>query len=410
MSGSDTLRLIDTESTALGTLPNSDLTAGLTRKAKMNNLMALPMPVPKKKMVRYIKAAIFVSVLSTVFVLVRVHFFEEDSFKIPFLSSSSSSSHRIQHVKLDLKKKTLLLTEGASGKTLKIKFVSDLLDSSPDEDKCDQLLQPEELEEEPDIEPKLKFLVNPFEYTKCFRWKHTMLIVNDTSKRGGICYTVTWQTTSEKSTPENCISLAGAKWYGGSLLANQQWPLEDNSFTMQPYVSSRMNIFQEKSGGSFGPVLERMWFNTLGFGIIADSDDPLHVSLDKGELCLKSQFQDSPYVQTDTDGIRPLSLKYSICMERIALQIHRTLMRNYVWLPPSGPDEYMMKIPMWSNRGLNMNSPSQAQVLAFQVDIKKHFFASGYESIMRLVLFIFITFVQLLLMVELCAIEIQITI
>lgn len=331
------------------------------------------MAVPRRKLLRFIKAMIVISMLGTAFVFVRVHYFKEDSV---FHFSFFTSSYKIGDVvKLKMTDRTLSFMDSVSGRFLRVKFVGDSLKATPDLDSCEKVLGRSGTDAVHDKNVKLVG-IDPFQNSLCLKWSSTQLVVNDTRSRGSLCYSVHWLVPSEISSPKNCFSLSGAHWYGGSLLGDQQWPLEEASVQMQPFVSSPQSVFRSKSLGSYGPVLERMWINSAGFGIVADSDEPLHVSInadDNAQLCLKSQYKGSRYVSTSKSG--PLSLKYTVCMDRTAKLVHQHMMRNFIKLPNSTPSEALMRDPVWSTRGINMDNLTQSQALTHEIDIKEHFFA-----------------------------------
>ena len=331
------------------------------------------MAVPRKKLLRFIKAMIIISMLGTVFVFVRVHFFREDNvFSFAFFTSSYKIG---DVVKVQLIDRTLTFTDSLSGKFLKVKFIEDFLKDSPETDSCERIFGSTTAQATHDENLKLiKGGADPFKNSLCFKWGGTNLVVNDTESRGSRCYSVRWSTVTKISSPKNCLSLSEAHWYGGSLLDDQQWPLQEASIHMQPFVSSPHSVFQDKTLGSFGPVLERIWINSAGFGIVADSDEPLHVSVnadDNAQLCLKSQYKGSRYV--NTNKLSPLTLTYTVCMDRSAKLVHEHMVRNFIELPKSTPDETLMQEPVWSTRGINMNNLTQTQALTQEIDIKKHF-------------------------------------
>lgn len=361
LTDGDTVRLLEREREETAEAAER-LESDLDVKVKMTTgNMAV---APRKKLLRLIKAMIAISMLGTLFVFVRLHFFKEDNV---FSFSFSSSNYKIGDVvKLRLTDRTLSFVDDVTGKRLVVKFESDFLNVSPSQDSCASIFADKHFRPGED----------DFRNSICLKWKNAILVVNDTGSRGSQCFSVEWSMTSEVSSPKNCYSLSGAHWYGGSLLRKQEWPLEDNSVKMQPFVSAPMNVFEIYMGRSYGPVLERMWINSVGFGIVADSEIPLHVSVnadDNAQLCLKSQYQGSQYLAGKTQT--PLRLNYTVCMDRTAKQVHGHIMKNFVTLPSSGPAEKLMRDPVWSTRGINMNNMTEKDVLSFQINIRKKNFS-----------------------------------
>ncbi|XP_076436424.1 myogenesis-regulating glycosidase-like [Babylonia areolata] len=325
------------------------------------------MSVPRRKLYRCIKIALAITVLGLLFAAVSVH------FQTDGVSNFSIFIPRVYKindvVKLKLSDNTLSFADSASGQFLKVELAGDVLNTAPDLDSCAMILGTVDAEHA----RKLKLGFDPFAKSVCVKWKDTVLVVNDTNSREARCFSVHWKT-SQRSSPHNCVLLSGAHWYGGSLLREQQWPLEDMSIPMQPYISSPLHTVDDNADpGDYGPVLERMWINSGGFGIMADSDEPLHVSINahqKARLCLKTQHEG----YGESSKKNPLTLKYTVCMDRTARYVHQHLVKTLLTLPTESPDQQLMQDPVWSTRGINMDTLTQKQVLDLKIDITKHNF------------------------------------
>ncbi|KAL8602101.1 hypothetical protein ACOMHN_007371 [Nucella lapillus] len=362
LSNADTVPLIEAErpETPTAELSKSDPDTAVRGMGEMG--------ISRKKLTRCIKILLALTLVGSIIVFVKVHSLQ--TVGVLNFSHFVPAVYKIEDVvKLKLSDNTLSFSDSTYGQFLKFKLTGEELNSSPDLDSCSKILDTTDAEHA----RKLKLGFDPFLKSVCLKWKETSLVINDTRSHSSRCFSVRW-TTSKASSPENCVSMSGAHWYGGSLLREQRWPLEDVSLPMQPFIASPPNVFQsEQETGDYGPVLERMWINSRGFAIIADRDEPLHVSVNahqKSRLCLKTQKEGD----SNSNRKTPLLLSYTVCMDRTAKHVHRHVMKSLVTLPTDAPSERLMQDPVWSTRGINMNSLTQTQALTLKNDVLKYNF------------------------------------
>ncbi|KAK6194675.1 hypothetical protein SNE40_000266 [Patella caerulea] len=200
------------------------------------------------------------------------------------------------------------------------------------------------------------------------------------------CYNIVWTSKTPKFSPFDCFSLPGDHWYGGSALKSQQWPLEEVSIKLQPYVSATL-MGDYETIGAFGPMIERYWINSHGVGLFVDNSVPLQVSINHGEekyLCLKSDYTNSNVYPNPENN--PPVLKYTVCKAPDVMQVHKYLFKKSFDLPLDMPDADIMRYPKWSTFSRFRQNVSQSRVLTLVNNIKKYKFPisqldieEGYE-------------------------------
>ena len=187
------------------------------------------------------------------------------------------------------------------------------------------------------------------------------LEVSNLFEEHGVCQKLKWTPTFNHYSPETCFSMAEAKWYGGSLLSHQVWPLNEAQVPLQPYQTHDL---REYSGGStvIGNVLDWFWISSQGVGIILDSQTPVSVSINQSRnnlLC----FQASGKV------IKPV-LMYTVCKSSSLKKIHRYVMHKFVELPKHRlPEENLFLKPLWSTTAVFDKTVNQGKVLSYAKQI-----------------------------------------
>ncbi len=179
----------------------------------------------------------------------------------------------------------------------------------------------------------------------CLEWgdkaKLDISVSNSISKEEPVCHTIEWISLSNDFTPMDCTSTAHVHWYGRGALFHQRWPVQQGSVKMQPFVSNAIN----KVKGEFGAILDRYWVSSTGVGIFVEESVPLHVSINETLLCLKSEYDNSPYANPDK---QKSALNHTICVKYDVKSIHK-YMSNRLWKKPTGiPHERLFKEPIWS--------------------------------------------------------------
>ncbi|KAK7491682.1 hypothetical protein BaRGS_00017135 [Batillaria attramentaria] len=326
------------------------------------------MALPRRKLLRCAKVLAAVAILVVTIAFVKMHYSGGHQGVLGF--RVFATSYKIgDNVEYNLRNRLLTFSDEAFNKILSVEILDEHVASDADLDSCEAILGVPSKEEKKGRTKDLDKYLN----TVCLRWKDkAQLILRQSRTKGSDCYSVNWTAVSNQDTLENCVQLDGAYWYGGSVLDGDHWPLEDASIPMQPFTSSPLGAFTRDLGRkSYGPVLERMWINSAGFGIVVDSAVPLHVSVNAdGDtlLCLRAKYGRSRYKPSS----EPLSLNYSVCMDRTAKQVHRHILENFLTLPHVPPHDQLLRDPVWSTRGINMYNLTERQVFTLQTAVKAH--------------------------------------
>ncbi len=181
------------------------------------------------------------------------------------------------------------------------------------------------------------------------------------------CHTIEWVSRSKDFVPMDCISTAHAHWYGGAALLHQRWPVQKGSVKMQPFVANDVGIVNE----GYGAVLDRYWVSSAGVGIFVEDSVPLHVSIDRTQLCFKADYDNSPYA--NPGKVKP-TLNYTICVNDDVKSIHK-YMSNRLWKRPTAiPHERLFKEPIWSTWARYKTKINQENVVQMAEEIQSHGF------------------------------------
>ena len=185
------------------------------------------------------------------------------------------------------------------------------------------------------------------------------------------CYHIRWETLpGSVHNPVDCVNI-GSKthWYGGGEVRADRWTIEKQPMKMQPFLPS--DIIQDRE--AYGSVLERYWLSSKGVGVYVDDSVPLHVSVNKEQLCFKAQYEDSPY-KSSSEQLKLPVLDYKVCLGENVKAVHEFMAYNN-WDRPQGiPDERMMKYPIWSTWARYKVGVDQNRVLEFASEITQHGF------------------------------------
>ncbi|XP_067658505.1 myogenesis-regulating glycosidase-like [Haliotis asinina] len=184
------------------------------------------------------------------------------------------------------------------------------------------------------------------------------------------CVDVTWSATSCITEVLNdCFQLGQSHWYGGSELREQLWPLEKVDMDMKPYLAMD-HINEDK----YGPVQERMFFNSDGHGVYVEEDIPLFVSINAtgdNRLCLQAKYDEYWY---SSGGVNLPELNYTVCTAPDVRSIHKLLSDRYIKKPEGTPNPLLFRAPIWSTWAKYKTKINQSLVAEFVDDIKKHNF------------------------------------
>lgn len=177
------------------------------------------------------------------------------------------------------------------------------------------------------------------------------------------CTDIQWSRMENTEFLLNCFLLEGKHWYGGGELYNQVWPFEKSAMGMAAYYPQDTINAYYNNIPAFGPVLGRYWVNSKGMAIIGNQSSPLVVGIntkqDPGKLC----FTVNTFVYPDTSV--PPHLNYKICHGKNVKTIHQAMVKKFFKKITKGPDETMMRYPVWSTWVRYHSEVNQNDVEAF---------------------------------------------
>ena len=198
----------------------------------------------------------------------------------------------------------------------------------------------------------------------CLLWRDSALLNIDYREEGTAkCYEIAWKSLKEDVSLRDCydINQDDASWYGGALMADQQWPLGNQSIHLQPYIPGEAG-----DAMTFGPVLERYWLSSKGVALFAaDHSSSLHVSWNEldagsnktsgdGRLCLVADNTHSVFKHT----LKPaLWLNYTLCSSDNIFDVHHLAVkaistkRNISEI--KYPDIGSLSKPVWSTASIS---------------------------------------------------------
>lgn len=341
---------------------------GLDAEYSLRNTGA--MALPRRKLYRWLKCLAACFLLAVVLIFVRL-FYVRQMLGFSIFADFTSLAYRNGDHEIEYRatKRLLIFSDNVSGKSLSINSVGENLTAKDIKMKACEEMTHKPMNKSMEVGISVGRKTN--HRSLCLEWKNDVqLEVSESEIASSACYTVKWSTPKIFNKLENCIRLQGTHWYGGSSLYEQQWPLEDVSVPMQPFIPSRLDTSAQSAGNEkYGPVLERFWFNSEGFAVVVDKTVPLHVSVSAAgdqQLCLRAQYDGSVY---KAEHNKPLVLKYTVCKGRTAKHVHQIIMTKFLHLPKIQPDESLLQDPVWSTRGVNLQNLTQSQVLSLQQDI-----------------------------------------
>lgn len=206
----------------------------------------------------------------------------------------------------------------------------------------------------------------------CANWyPKVKLEVENVLEEHASCQVLTWTTLVDDFQPHSCFSMSDVKWYGGSLMSTQHWPLNKAELPLQLY-----QIHNGEDGGenknTVQNVMDWFWISSAGVAVIADSSVPLQVSVNQSGdklLCLHSQssFQSV--------------LKYSICKAENLRKIQRYVISKYVKLHVSPPNEELFTNSSWSTYPVIKNNLEQTNLLKYALEVKNKEFDRSFIDV-----------------------------
>ncbi len=144
-------------------------------------------------------------------------------------------------------------------------------------------------------------------------------------------------------------------WYGGGESLVSEWPLDQGSISMEPFVTG------DEDQTMWGNVIRKFFINSRGLSIrIADSS-PLSVSLNDnsgareraGALCLEASFNQFPYYYHRYE--LPV-LNYTVCTGGNIKDVYSSQMTRSFWNDHRDSDmtvlKRLLKLPLWQVPGV----------------------------------------------------------
>lgn len=184
-------------------------------------------------------------------------------------------------------------------------------------------------------------------------------------------YEVKWANRRNYHYMKDTISSkSGGYWYGGPELAQQKWPLADNSHSFAPYVAG--DVLKEYGDQISG--MERYWLCSNKFAIFVPEEVPLWTEHIDGRFSLQAQIQDSPFASFFGPTDSPM-LRYTLfsvkkgqecSLKEFHMSVHKTLYPGI----PREPDEKLIRAPIWTTWAKYKTSITQAKTLEFAKEIK----------------------------------------
>ncbi|VDD89560.1 unnamed protein product [Enterobius vermicularis] len=179
-------------------------------------------------------------------------------------------------------------------------------------------------------------------YSKGTQLQITRTLINNLIEE----YTVKWTNPNCIHYLKDCINLkSGGYWYGGPELAQQRWPIADNSYDFAQYFVG--DALQVTLSG-----LERYWLCSEKYALHVPEEVPLWTKHKDGQLFLQAQIRDSVYKPFFKDSENPV-LVYVIfktmsdkimSLKSFHFAVHSILIHQL----PEAPDELMISSPIWT--------------------------------------------------------------
>lgn len=211
--------------------------------------------------------------------------------------------------------------------------------------------------------------VKGFQGTLCLYWKRIMklsVISQSWSALNMSCYKVSWLREKEDLEEQDCFDMKGSTWFGGGLMSDDGWPLNQLSFSKQPFVTGN-----SQNQSAFGEVLDKYWVSSNGVGIFVDDGSEIQISINKtpmnssneeaNQLCIYSKAKTS-------------NLKYTVCVAPNMTAIHQNAL-PLINPPPKRLQKNQTLVnfttPIWSTRSFLNSDYNQDKLIKFSNNISK---------------------------------------
>ncbi|XP_071506136.1 myogenesis-regulating glycosidase-like [Diadema antillarum] len=176
----------------------------------------------------------------------------------------------------------------------------------------------------------------------CLEWREYGQLEIDWQEKDNMdCYDFAWTAIHKDVTHKDCFSFQNSHWYGGAVVADQQWPLElARNLSAEPFLTGDRD-------STFGPIAERYWLSSNGLGVRVNDSSFLFVSVDANsqELCFEAGQTRYSFPRKTQDQAL---LQYSLCLASDIRAVHRNMSDLYVTRATEPPDSYSVSNPRWN--------------------------------------------------------------
>ncbi|XP_061100399.1 SITS-binding protein-like isoform X2 [Conger conger] len=147
------------------------------------------------------------------------------------------------------------------------------------------------------------------------------------------CYNITWTPLNCHMDLEDCFSMINVSWYGGASVQAQNWPINNASVSMQPFVVSDL----QADPLGYGSVLERYFLGSTGVAVLVDPEVALQVGFESmRRFCLRKP-----------PSMAKLPLKYTVCVGSNLKAMHQEVRLRPLSHKPALPNMDILWLPFW---------------------------------------------------------------
>ncbi|XP_001952691.2 myogenesis-regulating glycosidase [Acyrthosiphon pisum] len=161
-----------------------------------------------------------------------------------------------------------------------------------------------------------------------------------------------------------CVDMGKSSWYGGAETIYQHWPLNKLNWTDKAYVTREADC---------QAVVESYFFNSDGYSIHIDESVALFLDINgprPGQMCFSAKVV-APYRK-----IRNV-MQYQVCKYKNARVAHERAVKDFLGMPSSIPDPYVIKYPIWSTWARYKADVDTKTIRKFAREIVDHGFPKG---------------------------------
>ncbi|KAJ8406499.1 hypothetical protein AAFF_G00300730 [Aldrovandia affinis] len=182
------------------------------------------------------------------------------------------------------------------------------------------------------------------------------------------CYGITWTPLTCHMELKDCFSMVNVSWYGGAIVRAQNWPINNTTVSMQPFVVG--DLRDNPSG--YGSILERYFLGSTGVAVLVDPEVALHVGFDGMQrFCLRT-----------APSMERLLLKYTVCVGPNLRAVHQKMWHPLPSQKPALPNMNILWLPFWKLL-VNVDSGAklERELRTFSNRLKRHGLGEGVISL-----------------------------